>query len=195
MGDIDSHANADVRSVLDRVSEWASRNKVAILAISHLNKNTMMSAKHRVMGSMAFVAVSRIVWNVVEDPEDSKRRLFLLSKTNIVEDIGGLAFRLKSVKVGEEEEIETAVCDFESKTLEESANELLESTVENLEHTKNKAIKWLKNTLKDGPLMVKDIMTVAKEEGISETVLSRAKKVLQIRTKKVGVDGGWEWEL
>lgn len=40
MGVADSHNNADVRSILAPLSELAAKHRVAIVAVSHLNKGS-----------------------------------------------------------------------------------------------------------------------------------------------------------
>jgi hypothetical protein len=66
-GDTDSHKNAEVRAVLAKLFDLAARLKVAVLAITHLNKAGGLPAIYRAMGSLAFVAASRAVWAVVRD--------------------------------------------------------------------------------------------------------------------------------
>jgi hypothetical protein len=94
------------------------------------------------MGSMAFAAISRMVWYVSKDKENAKRRLFLAGKNNMSQEIGGLAFTLDSVKVGEEL-IDSAVCSWENKTIEETAEEELAGVVDSLSSTQRKATTWL----------------------------------------------------
>ncbi len=193
MGNIDSHDNAQVRSVLDKVAAWAADADVAVLAISHLNKNTTVRAVYRIMGSVAFTAVSRMVWHIVKDEENPERRLLLPGKLNMAPEMSGLAFRLQSVKVGDEL-IDSAVVSYEDKTIEETADEMLAQTIESLSSTKKRTAEWLKDILIDGPRLAMDIFEQAKIDGISESTVRRAKKQLQVKARKIG-GGQWEWGL
>ncbi len=96
MGDTDSHKNAEVRALLARLAELATRCNVALLAVTHLNKASTLPALYRAMGSLAFVAAARAVWAVVKDKDDplGRRRLFLPLKNNLGDDQSGLAYTL-----------------------------------------------------------------------------------------------------
>jgi RecA-family ATPase len=199
MGNIDSHANADVRSVLDKLAGWAADNKVAIMAISHLNKNTAVGMQYRVMGSQAFTAVTRMVWNVRQDEEDADKKLLLLQKNNISPEKTGLAYKLKGIRIYEEGlEIDTAKIEWEEKTIDQQQSEEMMATEDSLKSTQKRATKWLKGILKDGPVLSDDIFAAARDEGLSETSVHKAKKVLMVKTKRApgyGEEGKWEWEL
>lgn len=100
LGKIDSHKNAEVRSVLEPLGEMAERLRVAVLAITHLSKGDG-KAINRIIGSIAFVAAARSTFAVVADPDDEAglRRLLLQVKNNIAPPQPGLAFRLVQQEV------------------------------------------------------------------------------------------------
>ncbi len=107
--------NAEVRRVMNRLNQLATRHRVAILAISHLRKQ-QGAALHRAMGSLAFVAAARAAWLVTKHPNSQKpengesatadspsnepahasRRLLLPIKNNFAPDTTGLAFSIDS---------------------------------------------------------------------------------------------------
>jgi len=97
LGKTDSHKNAEVRAVLARLFELASRHRVALLAVTHLNKASTLPAIYRAMGSLAFVAAARAVWAAVRDNDDEtgRRRLFVPIKNNLGTDETGLAYSLE----------------------------------------------------------------------------------------------------
>jgi putative DNA primase/helicase len=102
IGSTDSHNNADVRGLLAPLSDMASRQNVALVLVSHLNKGGAgTEALMRVTGSLAFVAAARAAYIVAKDPEDEHRRLFLPAKNNIAADTGGLAFRIEPCSIGD----------------------------------------------------------------------------------------------
>jgi len=94
LGKVDSHKNAELRSVLEPLGKMAARQHVTIIANTHLSKASGGTANSRVIGSVAFVNHARAAFIVTADPEDSGRRLFLPSKTNLGKLRGGLAYRI-----------------------------------------------------------------------------------------------------
>lgn len=176
MGDINSNDNAEVRGVLSPLADFAAKHRIAVLGIHHLNKNTNVEAAYRIMGSVAFVAASRTVWYVLVDKEDEERRKLLPGKNNLAKNPKGLAFRLRSVKVGLEL-IDSAVCEFESEVLNESVDDALDSGPGDRRAPKriDEAADWLREFLSDGPKSSKDVWEEAERRGIKEKTLNRAK--------------------
>lgn len=68
LGKVDAHRTNDVRSVMEPVTDFAERSRVAILAITHPPK-AQASAMNAFTGSLAFVAASRIAFLIIEEPE------------------------------------------------------------------------------------------------------------------------------
>ena len=106
LGKVDSHKNAEVRSVLEPLTEMADRTKVAVLSVTHFSKvgagSNTRKALHRFMGSVAFTGAPRVCFAVIEDPEDANRRLFLYVKGNVSAVPQGLAFRLDQTIVADD---------------------------------------------------------------------------------------------
>src|SRR5262249_23410851 len=94
LGKVDSHKNADIRSVLEPLGKMAAKRHVTIIANTHLSKAAVGSANSRVIGSVAFVNHARAAFIVTADPEDRGRRLFIPSKTNLGKPRNGLAYRI-----------------------------------------------------------------------------------------------------
>ena len=94
LGKVDSHKNAELRSVLEPLGKMAARLHVTVIANTHLSKASGGSANSRVIGSVAFVNQARAAFIVTADPEDSGRRLFIPSKTNLGKPRDGLAYRI-----------------------------------------------------------------------------------------------------
>jgi hypothetical protein len=59
---------------------------------------------------------------------------------------------------------------------------------------RSKAIAFLCDELKDGPVMATAIEERARELGISKRTLDRAKKAVGVKSCNEG-DGGWSWHL
>src|SRR5262245_3598849 len=97
LGKVDSHKNADIRSVLEPLGKMAANRHVTIIANTHLSKAAGGSANSRVIGSVAFVNHARAAFIVTADPDDPGKRLFIPSKTNLGKPRNGLAYRIADV--------------------------------------------------------------------------------------------------
>ncbi|MHC4905015.1 MAG: AAA family ATPase, partial [Planctomycetota bacterium] len=190
LGGVDTHRDAAVRSALRPLAEMADEMNVAVVCISHLNKNGGGNAKYRITGSVAFTAFGRSAWMVCEDQEDDtgQRRFMLPIKNNLTEaKKNGLAYRI----------IDNAL-QWESEPVELSAQDYISQHSPGPEPTeRNEAEQFLLDVLADGSLGVKEIMSQARSNGISKATLRRAKSDLDIVTQKVGYgkDSVWRWSL
>lgn len=193
MGKADSYKTADVRGALVPMQTLAYRHSVAVILVSHLNKNTnSQNAKARVAGA-GFVAVSRSNWLVAEDPADEtrQRRFLCPLGTNIDKGDTGFAFSIQGVDLGGG--IKTSKVVFEDQELELNADDLLGGRQE-APSALAVAEDFISAALKDGPQPRKQIEDAAQAGGISEASLRRAKKQLGVLSKKDGA-GAWLWSL
>ena len=94
LGRTNSHNNAEVRATLAPLAKLAVDFRVAIVAVTHLNKSIAPDPLTRVMGSTAFIAAVRSAHLVEKDKVNPERRLLLPLKSNISQGGLGLAFRL-----------------------------------------------------------------------------------------------------
>src|SRR5215831_14866387 len=93
LGKVDSHKNADIRSVLEPLGRMAAKRHVTVIANTHLSKAAGGSANSRVIGSVAFVNHARAAFIVTAVPDDPGKRLFIPSKTSLGKPRDGLAYR------------------------------------------------------------------------------------------------------
>jgi archaellum biogenesis ATPase FlaH len=184
-GRIDSHKDAEVRSVLRPLVELAEKCGVAVIGVTHLNKNASGKAVYRAMGSLAFLAAARTCWLVTTDPNDpdSKRRLLTPAKHNVLIEPTGLAFEIVDGKVV-----------FESEPVTLTADEAL-STVSTIEpEALNKAKTWLVEQLPQGSAVTAaDIFRRADEQGIKKGTLRRAKQELGVVSYALSSEGKLHW--
>ncbi|MCH2357625.1 MAG: AAA family ATPase [Pseudomonadales bacterium] len=193
LGEVDSHNNADIRSVLAPLAELASRQKMAVLCVSHLNKSQNVEAVCRVSGSMAFVAAARAVYVVSPDKEDKSRRLLLPLKNNIGRDNSGLAFRIEPRIL--ETGFETSVIEWEADPVESSLDDHFAQTPSEKRTALDDAKDFLEAVLANGSIPVKELEQEAQEQGYALTTIRRAKSELGIKPEKQGQNGPWIWQL
>jgi hypothetical protein len=189
MGGTDSHKNADVRCTLAPLQELASRHKVAIVTITHLNKGGSSNAMYRATGSLAFIAAARAAFAVTKDRDDSTRRLVLPVKNNLGNDHTGLAYRIATAENG------APVITWEPNPVEISADEALDTISQDDHSEREEAAEWLRDTLTDGPVLTSEIQKLAKQVGHAWRTVRRAKDRIGAQAVKQGFSGKWVWEL
>jgi putative DNA primase/helicase len=189
LGGTDSHNNADIRALLAPLAAMASKHKVAIVCVTHLNKSQQANALYRASGSLAFVAAARAAYSVTKDPDDPDRRLILPLKNNLGDDKTGFAYTIIEADNGapmlawEDEPVEM--------TLEDIANAMTDKKPRPAEMAKAMLLRMLTGS----EVMQKDIEAQAEALDISWRTVMRAKKVLGIMSSKHRFDGQWTWSL
>ncbi len=186
----DSNNNSDIRGLLAPLAELASKHKVAIVLVTHLNKNSGGVASYRVMGSLAFTAAVRAAYIVSKDQNDPKRRLVMPLKNNLAKDTSGLAYSIIEVNGA-------PTVAWESEPVEMTADEVLAQSESSNEPTATEeAIQVLKFILINGPVRADVAIKEAKQAGVKEKPLRLAREKLGVKTTKVGFNPGyWMWEL
>lgn len=101
---LSSAADADVRRALEPLTYLAQERELAVIGIHHFNKNEDADARNRMMGSNAFVNLSRSTLFVVYSAETNQRFVGIM-KSNVINknSVDTLEFKI----VEEEFEAET----------------------------------------------------------------------------------------
>jgi putative DNA primase/helicase len=181
LGSIDGNSNIEVRAKLTPLVRLAEKRNVALLGVTHFNKGTQGPALYRAMGSVAFVAVSRIAWAFIRDHEDTDRVLVLPLKNNLSRSAPGLAFRIVDGRV-----------EWEEGAVHTSADEALEPPKPGKAPERlGEAVEWLRKELGDSCRESKQLELDAREAGISKATLWRARKELSVAASKGAGDGKW----
>lgn len=191
MGGSDSHRNTDVRAVLAPLAALAAEYRIAVLAVTHLNKNAGTNVLYRATGSLAFVAAARAVLLVVRDSENPNRRLMLSAKNNIARDGTGLAYSIEPNGDG------MGVVAWEPDPVTIRADDALGACVPDYHRgaALDEAIAWLRDQLCDGPRPAKTVKEAAESDGIKSRTLDRAKAELGVEATRDGFGGPWVWKL
>ena len=188
LGKIDTNKDAEVRQALAPLARMADATEATVLFVRHLNKGGAGSALYRGGGSIGFIAACRAGLVVAADPDDDKRRVLAVSKSNLAERPASLAFRLVN-----DEEHECARVQFDGKS-EHNADALLNAGMGG--SALAEAREFLAETLADGPLPAKEVEALAKAEHISKATLRRAASGRVDKTKGKADQGGvWVWSL
>ncbi|MDB5973469.1 MAG: hypothetical protein JWR07_229 [Nevskia sp.] len=192
LGATDSHKNSDVRALLQPLGELAAHYRVAIIAVSHLNKGGDGgggSALYRVSGSLAFVAAARASFVVTKDKVNPERRLLLPSKNNLGPDASGLAYRIGLADNG------APRVEWEETAVVLSADDALSIVTEDEGYIDT--ADWLRQLLAAGPMPARQVQTEAKHIGIPWRTVQRALKKSGAESVRegFGVDARYVWRL
>ena len=179
----DTHRANEVRGLLAPLAALAEKYKCAILAIRHLNKGTSKAA-YRGQGSIDFLAACRSAFLAGEDPENPGQKVLCHIKANLGPKTPSLTYTINEGRFlwGGESDI-TAEQVLADQAGGEERN-LLED-----------AKRFLRDLLRDGPLPSSEVKRQAKEAGIAERTVWRAKTTLGVKAVKGGFEGGWKWSL
>ncbi len=194
----DSHKNTEVRRALQPLVDLASRLDAAVLGISHFSKGGAGGdPATRVVGSIAFTAVARVVLVAAkvnsEDGED--RRILARGKSNIGPDYGGFEYHIEQAEPIPG--IHTSYIAW-GNGVAGTAQELLnepdgqDGSGED-KSAVNAAVDFLRQVLADGFTPTKTVKENAANAGISWASVRRASDSLKV--KKTKSAGAWYWSL
>jgi putative DNA primase/helicase len=201
-GDVNSHRDQDVRSVLAPLAAVASKQDLAVIATMHFSKSAV-SALLGAGGSIGFVGAARSILVFGVDPHDEQgasgpNRVLAHAKSNVgrlqksravtltehVIDPFGIGIVTSRVEVGDQ-------CDV-------SADDLVKDTSEQKVSARVQAQRFLRQLLLDGPHRARECIELAEEADISVKTLYRAKDDLGIDSFQRKTDDGkpeWWWVL
>lgn len=191
---VDSSRDQDIRgTVMFPAKEMAEESGVAITFTRHLNKMGGTHPLYRGGGSIAIIGAVRSGLLVAADPDDESRRILAVSKSNLAPQPPALAFRLEN-----DTRLGVARVVWEGPT-DHKAAQLLSVASDEERGALGDAADFLREVLEDGPVPSKDVLKQAREAGVSERTLRRAKKEVRVVATKMGaVDSRnqyWVWEL
>ena len=195
LGDTDSYKNADVRALLTPLADLAGRFGAAIIGVSHLSKAGGQKALLRVSGSLAFVAAARAAYLVADDEEQEGRRFMLPLKNNIGPDQTGFSFRIEPVRLGNG--IDTSRIAWDAAPVTRTADDVLaaESSPGDDRSALEDAKGFLCEMLAAGPVEGKVIYCQADDAGHAKRTIDRAKRELNVESRKASMTSPWRWEL
>ncbi|CAJ0797249.1 AAA family ATPase [Ralstonia holmesii] len=193
----DSHKNTETRRALQPLVDLAAMMGAALVGITHFSKGGQGSdPTQRVVGSVAFTAVARVVLVAAkvksEDGED--RRVLARSKSNIGPDDGGFEYHLE-----QSEPLPGIHASYVAwgASVEGTARELLTDPSEQ-EDVESSALEgaadFLMQVLGNDVVPSKAVEVEAKEAGIAWRTVRRASDSLGVQ-KRRGEGGKWYWSL
>lgn len=178
---------SDVRELLTPLATIAEKHKAAIILIRHLNKATQSKALYRGQGSIDFAAACRSAFIFAQDAENPERRLMAHSKSSLAKLQPTIEFYIDA----------DGGFRWGGQT-SDTADDAL-GTGEPKRERESKALdaakQFIEKLLSIGPMPSNDVKAKAREAGISNATLWRAKEMLDIRASKERGSGEWWWRL
>ncbi len=192
----DSHKNGEVRRALQPLVDFGATMGCAVLGITHFAKGGQgQDPMQRVVGSIAFSAVARVVLVAAKSKDDEGKpiRVFARAKSNIGPDEGGFRYAVEQVEALPG--IEAALVAW-GQAVEGSARDLLLEPEEDREAVpREAAADFLRQVLAEGPTPVTTVKDEANQAGHSWGTVRRAADALGVIKRKGGMAGGWYWSL
>jgi putative DNA primase/helicase len=192
----DSHKNTEVRRALQPVVDLASRIDAAAVGITHFSKaGAGADPASRVVGSIAFAAVARVVLVAakVKTENGEDRRVLARGKSNIGADEGGFEYSIEQVELSPGI-VASRITWGQSVT--GTARQLLAEADEQRSGAtaKGEAKSFLRERL-SAPMSVNALMREAAEAGHAWHTIRRAADSLGVVRRKGGLKEGWYWQL
>ncbi len=195
----DSHKNTEVRRALQPLVDLASRLDAVVLGISHFSKGGAgTDPASRVVGSIAFTAVARVVLVAakVKSEDGDDRRILARGKSNIGPDDGGFEYLIDQVEALPGIQASRIAW---GKAVEGSARELLTDPADNDTNDSsntNDAVELLRAELTADCWTPHDTATKPlKDAGFTKKQIWTASNRLGVDRKKGGVNDGWYLRL
>jgi hypothetical protein len=176
----------EVRSVLAPLVKLVERHGCALLAVRHLNKAKLGRTLYAGQGSIDFTAAARSVLLAGSAAEDADAHALIHIKSNLAPHGPALAYHLLPAFLWEGPSRLTA-------------NDLLAAAAPADEASaEDDARTFLRSTLAGpDPLPARLVLNAARDAGISQRTLKRAKRKEGVRTTRRGFGAGstWLWSL
>jgi hypothetical protein len=187
---VDSYRDQDVRRALHPMKTMSERTMSAGVILRHLSKSAGASALYKGLGSIGVVGAARIGLMAATDPDDDTRRVLAVSKCNLAPKAPSLAYRLVSDELHGAARVEWL------GAVEHGADDLLVPGEDRA--PRSEAREFLFELLAAGPMSANDVKREARDAGISDATLRRAKSDLRVKSTRegpAGPGGQWTWAL
>jgi len=197
MGGLKANSEQEVRAGLSPLAKLAEKHSIAIVLVTHFNKNTNSDSIQRVGGAMGMVGSVRVAWTFGEDKEDGKMKMLPL-KANIAPNTGGLEYQIMphEVFINGQYASEGRIV-WGAKTCSSVDAAIKFKAKDENPPLYQLAMTWLTEHLSDGqPHSVAEIMVSAEYAGFKEDTLEMAvKKIGIVKKTHPEIPGPWYWQI
>lgn len=192
IGGADGNAYSEVGSILTALSDVAARTGCTILGVRHLRKSSSSDARDAGIGSVAWTAVARSEFIVGRDPKDASGRLRVLaqSKNNLAPEVSSQTYVIE-----QDDEYEVGVVRWKGSSGLTARDLTADAEGPDAQSERVEARELLRVILAGGPVDAKSIIAAARDAGVGERTLRKAKTDLSVVSEKAGFGGAWVWKM
>jgi hypothetical protein len=185
---VDIHRANETRAIMSKLAGIAAGFNVAIVLIRHLTKGGASKPIYRGLGSIDIAASCRSALLAGCDPDNPAKRAFVHIKSNLAPMGAAVGYEVRDSSF-----YWTGISDL-------TAGRILAAEDSEYRSAGEDAEAFLREELAQGPLSASQIITDARNAGISEVTMKRAKARLSIATHRQGEPGKrgggkFIWEL
>jgi hypothetical protein len=178
------NSEGSIRRVLWPLAKLAEKHRCVIQMVRHLNKKIGGQAVYRGGGSISFIAACRSGWLIARDPENPARSILAQVKNNLAAAQTSLAFEIQTSGSGQQ------ILSWQGESVLSADQLLLAAGHAALPSSaRAEAAEFLAEFLFEGPKTSREIWEAAEQRQLSQRTINRAKEDLQIRSKRIWLDG------
>ena len=177
-----------IRALIDKVESVAKDYGCAVVLIRHLTKMKQDNALYQGGGTVDMIAAARSAIRIGQHPDNPDHRVMAHLKHNVGPKGPSWVYTMQiPTKEGGVPRLE-----FIGEE-EISVNELNAAVGNTNARPKDAAEEFLKRELRDGPRKAQEMLALAKQVGISERTLARARTRIRVQSEQKR--GHWKWSL
>lgn len=185
---VDTHRKAEVQAAIQKLAEFSQELRCGAVGLAHLNKSDTRDLLSRVVGSVGFTSSVRAVLGIGEHPDDQSDRVCVLGKANMCDKtaVPAIRFRVEGTRIPHPdggEPIDTARVALLGEEDGIDPDSIITGNAEE-RGALEEAAAWLRSVLSDGPIPLKEIKSMAADEGIAYATLKRCRKRIGIISER-----------
>ena len=186
---VDINRANETRAVMAKLADIAERHSVAIMAVRHLTKGGALKAIYRGLGSIDITAACRSVIMAGCEPNNPQNRALVHIKSNLAPIGQSIGYELRDGSFY-----------WTGKSDLTAARILAAEDSDDGKSARDEAVDFIKDELENGPVEAAQVWRDAREAGLAEATLKRAKAMLRVITRRHGEagkrgGGKFTWEL
>lgn len=185
IGECSLNSANEVRPQFNHLIKAAKENECAIIVVDHMNKGEAKKVLYRTIGSIDVVGAVRSMITIIRDPEDTDKRYFIQTKSNLAKTGNPFSFSVSDNGIEFIEELDATVDELLAKF-----SSAIGRPAERIDEAKAEILDMLADG-KQHP--AKECMGMLIDAGIKKSTAKLAKKDLGVLSVKSGEI--WYWIL
>jgi putative DNA primase/helicase len=194
LGNTNSHKDQELRNALMPLVTLAAEKDIAIIVITHFNKNTSGNVLDKICGAVAMVGVARMAWAFIQDPETPGNKLMIQAKSNISGQMKGLSYSIQPASIEHEgQAIDSASLSW-GKESNIDIDEAIAANSNPEERKTTRAKAWLQELFADGKERhAREVYEMGEKlhPPLDSATLKRTHRALGMKTQQTST--GWVW--